>query len=88
MDYRSIINGLGLKSLRQSISIPNAELAIETGEDLRPQEMKVQYQKNRQFTVIPQPTSWEKYQVDGHSKPVDTSTLQKDFWFGDPKGDF
>jgi hypothetical protein len=88
MDYRRVINGLGLKSLVQPIKIPNAELGIETGEDLKPQQMKVQYQNPRNFVVIPQPTTWEKYQVDGHSKPVDQTTLPKDYWFGDPKGDF
>jgi hypothetical protein len=88
MDYRRIINGLGLKSLVQPISIPNTELGIETGEDLKPQQLEVKYQSSKSFVVLPQPTTWEKSQVDGHSKPLDTSTLQKDYWFGSPKGDF
>lgn len=88
MDYRQTINGFGLKSLIRSISFPNAELAIDHGEDLNPQAMKVQYQNPKQFVVLPQPTSYEKWQVDGNSKPIDQSTLQKDYWFGDAKGGF
>lgn len=86
MNIRQLFNGFGLKSLQKPISIPNTQLAIDTGEDLKPQVMKVEYQNQKQFVVLTHPTKYEHAQIIGQSKPIDPANLQKDFWFGDPRG--
>ena len=84
---RQMFNGWGLKSLSVPVSIPDAELGVGTGQDMRPQLMKVQYQANKNFVVVTQPTKWESYQVPLNHVPIDESKLTKSFYFGAPTGE-
>lgn len=86
MGYRQILNGIGFQSVNKRIDIPNVELGIDNGEDLKNQNLKVHYQTPKQFVVIPMPAGYEHWQMDGHSETLKTENLQSDFWMGDPKG--
>jgi hypothetical protein len=86
LDYRQILNGIGFQALNKRIDIPNTELGIDEGEDLRNQLLKIQYQERKQFLVLSNPSSYEHWQVDGHAEPINEESFQKDFWIGDAKG--
>lgn len=83
-----MLNGFGLKALTKRIDVPNTELGIQDGQDMRSQQMKVEYQKNKSFLVLTQPVSYEYWQLDGHSDPIQEDNLPKDGYFGDPQGGF
>jgi hypothetical protein len=86
LEYRQILNGIGFQALNKRIDIPNTELGIDEGEDLRNQLLKIQYQERKQFLVLSNPSSYEQWQVDGHAEPINEENFQKDFWIGDAKG--
>lgn len=89
-DMKQTFNGLALQNLTKRIDIPDAELGIDSGEDLRNQTLKVQYQDKRSFVVIPVPgtMAMEYTQLDGQAQQVNVEDLPKDFYFGSPRGDF
>lgn len=89
MGYNDVLNRLALQSVVKPVARPNVELAIDHGEDLRSQQLKIEYQTNKQFVVVSRPTSVEQWQLMGaEPTQVDPTQLKSDYWFGDPRGAF
>ena len=78
-----------LKSLARVVYQPMAQLAIEHGEELSPLGMKVIYNPQKQYIVVPDLNSaaYENAAIDGQRIMVSESDFPKEDYFGEPLDD-
>jgi hypothetical protein len=81
---------MGLKQLEKLPDIPNAQLAIESGETLAPLPNIVEYP-----SVLKEPTypdishiSYERASIDGYADPVKETDFPKSYFMGSPIGGY
>lgn len=83
--YRKQCNGHGLKALYTNVQIPDVRLGVGVGENLCPQQMKVEYQTGQHYVVRPEPESmtYEEMQLKMHSVPLTDASFPSTFYFGE-----
>jgi hypothetical protein len=82
------MNSMALQGIEKLPDIPNAQLAIESGENLAPLPNIVEYP-----SVLKQPTypdisniSYERASIDGYANPVQETDFPKSYYMGSPIG--
>lgn len=86
--YNQIKNGIAFQALNVPAQIPDARLAVGNGETLAPLDMKIEYQPQKMYVVVPSlaNASIEQTTLDGGGVPVDESKFPQDFYYGDVIG--
>jgi hypothetical protein len=86
--YNQIKNGIAFQALNVPPDIPDARLGVGNGETLAPLDMKIEYQPQKFYVVVPSlaNASVEQTTLDGGGPPVDPSKYPNDFYFGDVIG--
>lgn len=86
--YRTLCNQQALQALDKEVYIPNARLAIGSGEELAPQNPTVHYPNLAKAPIMPDinSVSYERATIDGFANPVTDNDFPKENYFGEAIG--
>lgn len=86
--YRQFTNTQALKQLEKIPDVPNAQLAIDTGENLAPMPNIVEYPSVLKNPTMPDISniSYERASIDGFANPVKETDFPKTYFMGNAIG--
>jgi hypothetical protein len=85
---RQLYNNQAMQLLNKRVSIPDAALAIDSGEELAPLPAMVVYPQTIKAPTMPDISNvnYERASIDGYAEPIKESDFPKTYYFGDAIG--